>query len=260
MHEGRHQHPRRPWRPIPALGFQSPWTLRHTHDPIFAGPLVELRRQKPVPSLGGAVVACLICGVVAGDKLGERDTTWRAFRVDDSRRCEYYPHAGFGREMRGSDEDRKQQFGQEERSEAVGAHVGFVALDAGAADRAQADTRIVPEHVEAGFLGEEGRSAGGDRGEVAEVERKTLDVSRGCGVNGLNGLDCGGDFDGRAAGDVDCAAFGVEEFDELKPDARISASDDEDFAHERRDVLFGESWTWWEKLRDNSSHDYWDDR
>ena len=109
--------------------------------------------------------------------------------------------------------------------------MGFVALGTCAADRGLANTRIVPKNIEAGFLGEEGRSAGRDRGEVAEVERKSLDVSRAGCVNGLYGLDFSGDFDGRAAGDVDCAAIGVDDFDKLKPDACISASNDEDFAH-----------------------------
>lgn len=169
--------------------------------------------------------------MVAGGKLGERDTTFWAGHVDNSRRCEYHTHAGFRREIHGSEKDGKQKFSQEERSEAVGAHVGFVALDACAAGRGLANTRIVPKNIEAGFLGEEGRSAGGDRGEIAEVESKTLDVSRACWVNGPYGLDFSGDFGGRTTGDVDCAAFGVEDFDELKPDACIPASDDEDFAH-----------------------------
>lgn len=50
-------------------------------------------------------------------------------------------------------------------------------------------------------------------------------------MTGLYGLDFGGDFSGRAAGDVDCTTFGIENFDELKPDACVSTSNDEDFAH-----------------------------
>jgi len=168
--------------------------------------------------------------VVTRGKLGERYTTWRAFKVDNSRRCEYYSHAGFGRGFRGSEKDRKKKFSQEERSEAVGAYVGFVSLDACAADRGLANTRIVPKDIEAGFLGKECRSAGQDCGEVTEVERKTLDVSRACCVSGLYGLDFSGEFVGRAAGDVDCAAFRVEGFGECEPDACISAGNDEDFA------------------------------
>lgn len=137
---------------------------------MFAGPFVKFRREEPVPGLGGAVVACRVCRVFAGGELGERETTRRTLEIDDNRRCENHTHAGFGRETRGLLKDRKQKFGQEERAETIGAHVRFVALDAGAANRGHADTRIIPKNVEAGFLSEEGGSAGWDRGEVAEIE------------------------------------------------------------------------------------------
>lgn len=128
-------------------------------------------------------------------------------------------HASFEQESGGSEKDRKQKFSQEERSEAVGAHVGFVALDACAADRGLANASIVPKNIEAGFFGEKGRSTGWECGEVAEVERNTFDVSRACCVNRLYGLDFSSNFDGRAAGDVDCATFGAIYFNELKLDA-----------------------------------------
>ena len=172
----------------------------------------------------------LTSSVMAGGKFGEGDTTWRADHIDNSRGGEYHTHAGLGRRFRGSEKDWKQKFRQEEWANAVGAHVGFVALDARAAGRGTADTRIVPENIEAGFLGEEGGCADCDRVEVTEVDVKTLEVSWACLVNGLYDFDFGGDFGGRATGHVDCAAFGVEDFDEFEPDAGISASDDEDFA------------------------------
>lgn len=140
--------------------------------------------------------------------------------------------------------------------------MGFVALDAGAADGGLGDSCIVPEDVEAGFLGEEGGGAGRNGGEVAEVEVETLELSawrRAPGVSGLDGLDFSGDFAGRTGGDVDGAAFGVEDFDELKSDAGVSAGDDEDFTHEGGYVFLGESWTWWEELREISAHDGLDD-
>lgn len=90
---------------------------------------------------------------------------------------------------------------------------------------------LIPKNVEAGFRGEKGRCASWNGGEVAEIERKTLDVPRACCVNGLYGLDFSSDIAGRAAGDVDCATSRVEDFDELKPDACVSAGNDADFAH-----------------------------
>lgn len=120
--------------------------------------------------------------------------------------------------------------------------MGFVALSAHAAGRDLTDTGIVPENIEAGLLSEEGRSAAPDCGEIAEVDSKTLDLSRACWVKGLYGLDFGGDFGGGAPGHIDCAAAGVEDFDKFKSDTSISSSDDEDFSCERREVLLGEGW------------------
>ena len=87
-------------------------------------------------------------------------------------------------------------------TEAVDANVGFVALDGCGADGLATDTGIVPKNIEAGFLGEEGRNAGWDSGEVVEVEMETFEVSRACCISGFYCLDFSGDFDGRAAGDV----------------------------------------------------------
>jgi hypothetical protein len=85
--------------------------------------------------------------------------------------------------------------------------VGFVALDGGAADGLATDTGIVPEDVEARFLGEKGRNAGWDSGEVVEVKVKTFELTRACCISGFYCLDCSGDFGGRAASYVDSSTF-----------------------------------------------------
>lgn len=135
--------------------------------------------------------------------------------------------------------------------------MSLMALSRGATDGGLGNTRVVPKNIEARLLGEEGGSAVRNCGEVAEVERQTLDLPRACKGNGLYGLDLGSNFGRGAAGDVDCAAFRVQKFNELEPDACVATSHDKYFAYERRQVLFSQCWAWWKELRPIPSHDGW---
>ena len=135
--------------------------------------------------------------------------------------------------------------------------MSFVPLDAGAPERGTADPCVVPEDVEAGLLGEEGRCAACDRAQIGEVEMETLKLSRvRCFASGrLYGLDRRGDTGLIAACDVDGSAFRVEHLDQFISYTCVSAGHDEDFSYERGDVGFGEGRTWREQLGPNSSHD-----
>lgn len=160
-------------------------------------------------------------GVVAWCKLVEQETTRRGHYIDNARRYPKHTHAVFRCRFRGSGQDGEKELGQEEGPETIGADVGFVALGAHGAGGDVGDASVVPEDVEAGFLGEEVGDAGWDCAEIAEVEDETFDMARtSCVVmGGLYSLDCGVYFVCVTACHVDCAAFGVEDFDNLIPDA-----------------------------------------
>ena len=179
----------------------------------------------------------LVCGVAAGELFFEGDAAGRTVCFDDLRGGPDDPDAVRGGGVSGFDEERCEQFGEEVGPQAIHAHVRFIPLLGGAADRRLRDSGVVPEDVEAGFLGEEVAGALGDGGEIVQVQSETFELRRVAWWRRRSGrldlLDCGGDSVGRAARDVDgAAALGVEHFDELESNASVAACDDDDFAVE----------------------------
>jgi hypothetical protein len=92
--------------------------------------------------------------------------------------------------------------------------MGFVTLYAYASGRNVGDTYIIPKGIKTGFLSEERRDEFWNRGKVAEINNKTLYVSETCWESGIYSPDSSSGFLGKAAGNVDGAAFGVENLDE----------------------------------------------
>lgn len=130
----------------------------------------------------------------------------------------------------GRDERRREQLGEEERAQRVGAEVQLVALRrelvrSGARLR---DARVVEEDVERRLSGGEGLDGRLDGAEVRQVEVEVRQAARGVRVGRLDVVKGAlGSLLGAAA-DVDLGVLGVEDPSYLFAGARVAAGDEVD--------------------------------
>lgn len=154
---------------------------------------------------------------------------------------------------------REEQLGEEERPDAVDAHVRLDVLLRYGHYRHARNAGVIPKDVEFRFLGREGGSGGLNRGEVVEIEVKEFDDANGIGA--FSALVDGGydGFDGafclllRAAGHVYRCTFEVEDFDELETDSGIATGYDEYFALLAGEAVFRPGGGRRERLRPGAS-------
>ena len=195
--------------------------------------------------------------MLTGKILGEDEPAgWCGGHVDYARGCEDYADRGWWGKFCGGEEDGDEELGEEKMAQTIDPHHCFMTLDRYGACRGTRTSRIIPKHIETGFLGQERRNSWWDGGEIVEVEDERFDCSWvGGGRRCFDFLNCSGDSRGGARGDVDGATGRVENLDEGETDAGVSAGDNKDFTGEGSDVIFGVSWFWRKELIHNGPHD-----
>lgn len=230
------------------VGGQIPGVQGHAHDAVGPMPAGVLDTMGPVPHLTSPVA--LVAGRQRVDPPRRDADVLLGEHLGRGRRHPDDAHAARGLGPGRLDQRGREELGEQERAQAVDAHVELVALGRpGELLLGRHDARVVEEHVQLGFGREEAARRRFDGAQVGEVEREEDELPRGLRQELLDVLDGLVRLRLGARCYVDLGVLGVQHARELFAHACVGPRYDVHFRAEIRHVLLREAGLRGEHLR-----------